>query len=81
MLEKKLLEQQSISELAVWSINIFKMEEILNRLCQPDSAVIKEASEQLRQAFKDPGVIPELCRILASSQSVQSRQYAAVLLR
>ncbi len=64
-----------------FGINIFKMEEILNRLCQPDSAVIKEASEQLRQAFKDPGVIPELCRILSSSQSVQSRQYAAVLLR
>jgi hypothetical protein len=57
------------------------MEEILNRLMQPDSQVIKEASDQLRQAFKDPGVIPELCRILGSSQAVQSRQYAAILLR
>jgi len=57
------------------------MEDILSRLLVPDNEVIKKASEELRVAFKDPGVIPELCRILGTSTSPQTRQYAAVLLR
>ena len=74
------------------------MEAILSQLLQPDNEVIKAATEQLRTAFKQPGVIEELCNVLrqvfkyfetkltlkflcSSSQQVQIRQYAAVLLR
>jgi len=57
------------------------MEAILSRLLEPDNQVIKAATEDLRAAFKQPGVIPELCGVLGSSQKVQIRQYAAVLLR
>ena len=42
---------------------------------------VAAASADLRVAFKQPGVIPELCGVLAASQQVQVRQYAAVLLR
>eukprot|EP00092_Neocalanus_flemingeri_P042405 GFUD01046315.1.p2 GENE.GFUD01046315.1~~GFUD01046315.1.p2 ORF type:complete len:134 (+),score=42.95 GFUD01046315.1:37-438(+) len=57
------------------------MEAILGRLLQPDNEVIKAATGDLRAAFKQPGVISELCGVLGSSQQVQIRQYAAVLLR
>ena len=57
------------------------MEVILGRLLQPDNEVIKAASDELRAAFKQPGVIPELCNVLGNCQQVQIRQYAAVLLR
>ena len=40
-----------------------------------------QATEELRVAFKQNAVIPELCGILASSASPQVRQYAAILLR
>jgi len=53
----------------------------LGRLLVPDNAVIKAATEQLRVAFKQPEVIPELCRILAGSSSPQIRLYSTVLLR
>lgn len=57
------------------------MEGILGRLLVPDNDVIKAATEELRVAFKRPGVVPELCSVLAGSTSPQIRQYAAVLLR
>lgn len=57
------------------------MEDVLSRLLVPDNDVIKAATEELRLAFKDPEVIPTLCRILTTSASPQIRQYAAVLLR
>ena len=57
------------------------MEGILSRLLQPDSEVIKAATAELRAAFKQPGVIPQLCAVLAGSPQAQIRQYAAVLLR
>ena len=57
------------------------MEGILGRLLEPDNEVIKAATADLRAAFKQAGVIPELCGVLGSSQQVQIRQYAAVLLR
>ena len=49
------------------------MEVILGKLLQPNNEVIKSATEELRAAFRQPGVIPD--------QQVQIRQYAAVLLR
>jgi len=57
------------------------MEAILAKLLLPDNEVIKQATEELRVAFKQSAVIPELCGILASSSSPQIRQYAAILLR
>ena len=40
------------------------MEAILSELLEPDSERIKRATVELRVAFKQPGVIPELCNIL-----------------
>jgi len=59
----------------------FKMEAILSRLLVPDKEVIKAATEELRVAFKHPGVVPELCQVISSSTAPAIRQYAAVLLR
>lgn len=58
-----------------------RLEEILSRLLVPDNAVIQEATQQLKNDFKDPQMIPALCSILTSCQNPQVRQYAAVLLR
>jgi len=60
---------------------IIKMESILSRLLVPDKQVIKTATEELRMAFKHPGVVPELCGVLSTSTMPHIRQYAAVLLR
>ncbi|PNF17098.1 hypothetical protein B7P43_G16108, partial [Cryptotermes secundus] len=57
------------------------MEDILSMLLVPDSAVIQQGTKQLREAFKDPEVIPALCNTVGASQNPQVRQYAAVLLR
>ena len=40
------------------------MEAILSQLLEPDNEIIKAATAQLRTAFKQPGVIPELCTVL-----------------
>ena len=42
------------------------MEAVLAQLLEPDSERIKAATVQLRAAFKQPGVIAELCNILRS---------------
>ncbi|XP_049829697.1 importin-4-like [Schistocerca gregaria] len=57
------------------------MEEILKKLLVSESAVIKEGSKELKEAFKQPDVIPLLCNVVGSSDNPQIRQYAAVLLR
>ena len=57
------------------------LESILAKLSVPQSEVISEATKQLRVAFKDPAVTPELCRVMTASADVQVRQYAALLLR
>lgn len=57
------------------------LEETLSRLLLPDNNTIKQATLQLKELFKDPNIVPGLCQILASSQSAQVRQLAAVLLR
>lgn len=36
----------------------------MSQLLQPDNEVIKAATAQLRTAFKQPGVIEELCNVL-----------------
>ncbi|XP_063239917.1 importin-4-like [Bacillus rossius redtenbacheri] len=57
------------------------MEEILSKLLVADTAVIQQGTQELREAFKSPGVIPALCGVVGGSQNPQIRQYAAVLLR
>ncbi len=57
------------------------MEAIINKLLLPDNAAIAEGTQQLREAFKQPQAVPELCAVLAGGQTAQVRQYAAVLLR
>ncbi|KAM6971252.1 importin-4 [Tautogolabrus adspersus] len=58
-----------------------ELEQILSQLTQPDNAVIQQATAQLKQAFKSPGIIPALCSVMSSSQNPQNRQSAAVMLR
>ncbi|XP_068094207.1 importin-4 [Hyperolius riggenbachi] len=57
------------------------LESILANLLQPDTAVIQQATAQLKEAVKDPLVIPALCDVMQSAQDPQIRQFAAVLLR
>ncbi|XP_041817240.1 importin-4 [Chelmon rostratus] len=58
-----------------------ELEQILSQLTQPDNAVIQQATAQLKQAFKEPAIIPALCAIMSGSQNPQVRQSAAVMLR
>uniref|UniRef100_A0A668A5S6 Importin 4 n=1 Tax=Myripristis murdjan TaxID=586833 RepID=A0A668A5S6_9TELE len=58
-----------------------ELEKILLQLTQPDNAVIQQATAQLKQAFKDPAIIPALCAVMTGSQNPQIRQSAAVMLR
>ncbi|XP_072234356.1 importin-4 [Leuresthes tenuis] len=58
-----------------------KLEQILLQLTQPDNAVIQQATVQLKQAFKDPAIIPALCAVMSGSQNPQIRQSATVMLR
>ncbi|XP_073431462.1 importin-4 isoform X2 [Dendrobates tinctorius] len=57
------------------------LEAILTNLLRPDNAVIQQATAQLKEAVKDPLIIPALCDVLRGSQDPQIRQFAAVLLR
>uniref|UniRef100_A0A3B1JNG4 Importin 4 n=1 Tax=Astyanax mexicanus TaxID=7994 RepID=A0A3B1JNG4_ASTMX len=58
-----------------------ELENILSQLTEPDNAVIQKATAQLKQAFKDPNIIPALCAVMTGSQNPQVRQSAAVMLR
>ncbi|KAL2085480.1 hypothetical protein ACEWY4_018800 [Coilia grayii] len=58
-----------------------QLEHILSQLTQPDNAIIQQATAQLKQAFKDPAIIPALCAVMTGSQDPQIRQSAAVMLR
>ncbi|KAG8238815.1 hypothetical protein J437_LFUL010529 [Ladona fulva] len=57
------------------------LEEILANLLVADNAVIQQGTAELFEAFKDPKVIPGLCKIIGTAENPQIRQYAAVLLR
>ena len=58
-----------------------KMEAILSKLVTPNNEVIQQGTAELKEAFKQPSAIPELCTVLTSSSTPQIRQYAALLLR
>ncbi|XP_018600671.1 importin-4 isoform X2 [Scleropages formosus] len=58
-----------------------ELERVLSQLTEPDGARIKQATAQLKAAFKDPAVIPALCAVMRGSQKPQVRQTAAVMLR
>ncbi|CAB1457445.1 unnamed protein product [Pleuronectes platessa] len=58
-----------------------ELEQILLQLTQPDNAVIQQATAQLKQAFKDPAIVPALCAVMTGSQNPEVRQSAAVMLR
>ncbi|XP_005096783.1 importin-4 [Aplysia californica] len=57
------------------------LEQILARLLEPDNDVIQKATLELKEAFKDPATLQNLCHILGTSTQPQIRQYAAVLIR
>lgn len=58
-----------------------ELEKLLSQLTEPDNAVIQQATVQLKQAFKDPAIIPALCAVISGSPNSQIRQTAAVMLR
>lgn len=58
-----------------------ELEQLLSQLTEPDNAVIQQATVQLKQAFKDPAIIPALCAIINGSQNPKIRQTATVMLR
>uniref|UniRef100_A0A4W4GAF9 Importin N-terminal domain-containing protein n=1 Tax=Electrophorus electricus TaxID=8005 RepID=A0A4W4GAF9_ELEEL len=58
-----------------------ELEHILTQLTQPDNAAIQKATAQLKQAFKDPAIIPALCTVMTQSANPQIRQSAVVMLR
>ncbi|KAG7526937.1 importin-4 isoform X1 [Solea senegalensis] len=58
-----------------------ELEQLLLQLTQPDNAVIHQATARLKEAFKDPAIIPALCAVMTGSQNPQVRQSAAVILR
>ncbi|XP_076649136.1 importin-4 [Halictus rubicundus] len=57
------------------------MEEILSKLLVSDNATIQQGTAELKEAFKKPESTPALCQLIVSSQSVEIRQCAAILLR
>ena len=58
-----------------------KMEAILHKLVMPDNEAIKQGTLELKEAFKQPNAVPQLCEVLSSSKTPQIRQYSALLLR
>ncbi|XP_076111369.1 importin-4-like isoform X2 [Mytilus galloprovincialis] len=58
-----------------------ELEDTLAKLLVPDNNTIQQATQQLKELFKDPDIIPGLCKVLGLSQVPQVRQYAAVLIR
>ncbi|KAB5586574.1 hypothetical protein PHYPO_G00003290 [Pangasianodon hypophthalmus] len=58
-----------------------ELEHILSQLTLPDNAAIQKATAQLKQAFKDPAIIPALCTVMTGSTNPQIRQSAVVMLR
>ncbi|XP_038069954.1 importin-4-like isoform X2 [Patiria miniata] len=57
------------------------LEGILHKLLVPNSSVIQEGTRELKQALKDPNIVPGLFAVLTSSNNPQIRQLSAVLLR
>ena len=66
-----------------FALTYFKinMEAIILKLLVPDGDVIKQGTQELTNFMKTPEGIPQLCNCLATSQNVQVRQYASLLLR
>ncbi|KAF4521358.1 hypothetical protein B566_EDAN006947 [Ephemera danica] len=57
------------------------LEEILHKVVLADSEQINQGTEELREAFKKPDIVPSLCQIMGTAKDSQIRQYSAVLLR
>jgi hypothetical protein len=57
------------------------MVEILSKFLVADNVVIRQGTKELREAFRNPEVIPALCNVVCSSENPRTRQCAAVLLR
>uniref|UniRef100_A0A182MKQ1 Importin N-terminal domain-containing protein n=1 Tax=Anopheles culicifacies TaxID=139723 RepID=A0A182MKQ1_9DIPT len=57
------------------------MEQIIKNLLVADNDLIQQASGELKEAFKKPETIPQLCEICVTNNDAQVRQYAAMLLK
>lgn len=60
---------------------IGKMEQIIRNLLVADNELIQQASADLKEAFKRPETVPQLCEIAVSHKDAQIRQYSAMLLK
>ncbi|XP_069341958.1 importin-4 isoform X1 [Eulemur rufifrons] len=57
------------------------LEQLLRELLLPDTERIRQATERLQIALRDPAALPALCDLLALATDPQVRQFAAVLTR
>lgn len=57
------------------------MEQIIRNLLVADNDLIQQATADLKEAFKRPETIPQLCDIAVTNKDAQVRQYSAMLLK
>ncbi|XP_065084506.1 importin-4-like [Ochlerotatus camptorhynchus] len=57
------------------------MEQIIRNLLVADTELIQQASADLKEAFKRPEAVPQLCEIVVSHNDPQIRKYSAMLLK
>ncbi|XP_038117779.1 importin-4 [Culex quinquefasciatus] len=57
------------------------MEQIIRNLLVADNDLIQQASAELKEAFKRPETVPQLCELTVSHSDAQVRQYSAMLLK
>ncbi|XP_050419977.1 importin-4-like [Adelges cooleyi] len=61
--------------------DIAEMERILKCLLEPDNEVIKQATDELTAALKNPQAYVVLCSVLSSSKEDRLKEYAALVIR
>ncbi|XP_058830529.1 importin-4-like [Topomyia yanbarensis] len=57
------------------------MEQIIKNLLVADNDLIQQGTADLKEAFKHPETIPQLCDIAVTNKDAQVRQYSAMLLK
>ncbi|XP_055534571.1 importin-4-like [Wyeomyia smithii] len=57
------------------------MEQIIRNLLVADNDLIQQATSELKEAFKRPETISQLCELAVTNKDAQVRQYSAMLLK
>ncbi|VVC26841.1 Armadillo-type fold,Armadillo-like helical,Importin-beta, N-terminal domain [Cinara cedri] len=58
-----------------------EIEDILIRLLEPNNEVIKQATDELTAAFKNPETFVKLCTLIGTCKNDKVKEYAAIVLR